>query len=416
MIAGNKRKEAIARWCWFTKPVRFDACAENEFVICKSAKKKWWRLRRFDKCTVDTLVARAKTEKNIEAKFGDVPGAARVSVVPLTRHSFDVRAMMDIKGDETIYRRNKDTRAVEEIKFGDVRGGDNVIRRVEVAPEWGQARIDDCEYNDFVAVLDWRRVCKAVTYAMLVLISISVLIGGMCWYCNSKKENPTPQKEQPQEPPKPPKGKMKKPEPPKPPIAPQPERVVLGYENGVEILALSVRTNNAGAVIEKLKLADGTSKTKVHPKPPLFENPCDQVIAMAISTKPGDSMPPLPDLAGIDQDFANSLLSPIEINEDDSDEVKNIKAMVIEVRKTLAEEVKNGGSVMDVLMEHQAEMNRLYERRLDAILMMQRICADEGLEAAQEFADAVNDKFEEDGIPSIPVVGRGRNQHRRESQ
>ena len=127
-------------------------------------------------------------------------------------------------------------------------------------------------------------------------------------------------------------------------------------------------------------------------------------------------MPPLPDLTGIDQDFVNSLLSPIIIKEDDSDEVKNIKEMVIELRKTLAEEVKNGGSVMDVLRAHQAEMNSIYERRLDAILMMQQVSAEQGLGAAQEFADAVNKRFEKEGIPAIPVVGRGKNQHRTNSR
>ena len=184
----------------------------------------------------------------------------------------------------------------------------------------------------------------------------------------------------------------------------------LGYEDGVEILSLTARTNTAGAVIEKLRLADGTIKMKVSPKPPLFENPCDQVIAMAISTKPGDAMPPLPDLTGIEQDFANSLLSPIRINDDDSDEVKLIKEQVIEVRKELAQTVKNGGSVMEALLAHQAEMNRIYESRLTAIQMMQRIQAESGIEAAQEFADEVNRRFEGENIPAIPVVGRGRQQ------
>ena len=184
----------------------------------------------------------------------------------------------------------------------------------------------------------------------------------------------------------------------------------LGYEDGVEILSLTARTNTAGAIIEKLRLADGTTKMKVRPKPPLFENACDQVIAMAISTKPGDAMPPLPDLTGIEQDFANSLLSPIRINDDDSDEVKLIKEQVIEVRKELAQAVKNGGSVMEALLAHQAEMNRIYESRLTAIQMMQRIQAESGIEAAQEFADEVNRRFESENIPAIPVVGRGRQQ------
>lgn len=187
-------------------------------------------------------------------------------------------------------------------------------------------------------------------------------------------------------------------------------KAALGYEDGVEILSLTARTNTAGAVIEKLRLADGTTKMKVRPKPPLFENACDQVIAMAISTKPGDAMPPLPDLTGIEQDFANSLLSPIRINDDDSDEVKLIKEQVIEVRKELAQVVKNGGSVMETLLAHQAEMNRIYESRLTAIQMMQRIQAESGIEAAQEFADEVNRRFEGENIPAIPVVGRGRQQ------
>lgn len=194
---------------------------------------------------------------------------------------------------------------------------------------------------------------------------------------------------------------VRQPAKPKPP---------LGYEDGVEIVAQSVRTNSAGAVIEKLKLADGTTKMKIHPKPPLFENPCDQVIAMAISTKPGEAMPPLPDLAGIDRDFANSLLSPIVINDDDSDEVRLLKEQVIAVRKTLAEEVKNGGSVMEALLAHQEEMNRIYESRLEAILMMQEIQTEDGMEAAQAFADEVNRKFANENIPTIPVVGRGKKQ------
>ena len=410
IAANNKQKDAIDRWRWFSKSVRFDSCAEKQFVFCKFAGKKWWRLRRFGKCAGDAIVERAKTERNIEAKFGNVPGAARISIVPLARHSSDVRIMMDIKGGEKIYRRDKDTRAIENIKFGDVHGGDYVFRRVTAEPEWGQARIDNCEYNDYLAIPDWRSVCKAMMYFLMISIAIGALIWGGYRYFRTQEDAPI-QTESPQDGEEPPKDDTDT-NNHEPPIAAKPKKVVLGYENGVEILSMSVRTNNAGAVIEKLKLADGTSKTKVHPKPPLFENPCDQVIAMAVTTKPGDSMPPLPDLAGIDHDFANSLLSPIVINDDDTDEVKNVKEMVIEARKTLAEEVKNGGTVMEALMTHQAEMNRIYESRLDAILMMQKICAEDGIEAAQDFADAVNEKFENDGIPAIPVVGRGRNQHR----
>jgi len=101
------------------------------------------------------------------------------------------------------------------------------------------------------------------------------------------------------------------------------------YEDGVEVVKYIVSTNNSGAVTEKLTLADGRKIAKVHPPKPVFDNPADQVIALAVSAKPGESMPPLPNLNGIDEDFAKSLLSPIKINDDDPDDVKELKAKVI---------------------------------------------------------------------------------------
>ena len=116
-------------------------------------------------------------------------------------------------------------------------------------------------------------------------------------------------------------------------------------------------------------------------------------------------MPPLPDLRGIDEDFAKSALSPIVINEDDPDDIKELKRNVIEAKKQILEAVKSGKSVMEALQEHQAQMARLEDSRLMAIREMQRISAEDGLEMAQEFAKRVNKDFEEKGIPAIPVIG-----------
>lgn len=180
------------------------------------------------------------------------------------------------------------------------------------------------------------------------------------------------------------------------------------YEMGVEVVSSTVRTNNSGAVIEKLVLADGRKMSKVEPPKPIFDNPSDQVLALAIGTKPGDAMPPLPDLTGIDEDFAKSLLTPIVINADDTDEVKAMKEAVAETRAYIAEEVKKGRSVMEVLMEHQAEMERLERSRLSAVLRMQAIYGEQGLKAAQKYAREVNKVFAENGMPEIPVIGEHR--------
>ena len=56
------------------------------------------------------------------------------------------------------------------------------------------------------------------------------------------------------------------------------------YEDGVEVVKYIVSTNNSGAVTEKLTLADGRKIAKVHPPKPVFDNPADQVIALATVT------------------------------------------------------------------------------------------------------------------------------------
>ena len=186
--------------------------------------------------------------------------------------------------------------------------------------------------------------------------------------------------------------------------------------NGKEIVSSSVRTNANGTVIERIVLADGTKKTKVMPPPPIFDNACDQVISLAINVKPGEAMPPLPDLKGIDDDFAKSFLSPIKIKEEDPESVKELKRRVIETKKYLLEQVKNGKSVMEALLAHQAEMGRIEESRLLAIREMQRLGTEEGLEMAQAFARKVNEDFKGRGIPEIPVIGTHGEKSRRKSE
>ena len=121
----------------------------------------------------------------------------------------------------------------------------------------------------------------------------------------------------------------------------------------------------------------------------------------SIRQHPGQSMPPLPIDKNIDQEFAKSLLSPIRINDDDTDEVKEIKARVMETRAYLVEEIKRGGSVYQALMNHQDELNRIADSRLMAIQEMQKVKDEMGEDAALEFRDKINEAFRIRGIPEI---------------
>lgn len=54
----------------------------------------------------------------------------------------------------------------------------------------------------------------------------------------------------------------------------------------------------------------------------IFSNASDQILSMIANSPPGREMPPMPITRGIDRDFIKSLESPIEISENDSDEIK----------------------------------------------------------------------------------------------
>lgn len=173
-------------------------------------------------------------------------------------------------------------------------------------------------------------------------------------------------------------------------------------EDGVEVVSANITTNKSGAIIEKLTLANGKRLSKVHPPKPIFENASDQVIALALSVKPGQSMPPLPQLdKSLEQDFVNSLASPIVINDDDSEEIKRLKADVIETKAYIAEQIKNGGSLLEILREHQQMMNDTADHHLMAVEAAQKIKAEYGADAANEFIDRVNESLRAKGIPEI---------------
>lgn len=189
------------------------------------------------------------------------------------------------------------------------------------------------------------------------------------------------------------------------------------YERGVAVVSCETLTNKtSGAVIEKLVLANGKRIQKIYPAKPIFENPSDQLIATVLSVKPGQSLPPLPNLNGIDVDFKKSLKTPIKFDENDSSEVRELKALVLEARVYLENELKNGGTIVDALYAHQAEMNRISDSRLMAIQQIRKIESEEGFEASVKFAELINESLRLRNIPEVSVpkkpshIGEGENQ------
>ena len=173
-------------------------------------------------------------------------------------------------------------------------------------------------------------------------------------------------------------------------------------ERGVEVVAAITRTNQSGVVIEKLTLADGRKVEKFIPPKPIFDNVSDQMIALALSTKPGQSMPPLPSLGNIDQEFAKSLLSPIKIEEDDSEEVRDLKLSVKEARSYIVAEIKAGGSMVECLQDYRNRMEDISDRHTMAVQEIRKMTADGATkEEIRTFRSRINEIFRERGIPEL---------------
>ena len=187
-------------------------------------------------------------------------------------------------------------------------------------------------------------------------------------------------------------------------VHPETNRPAARLYKGVEVLSATVSTNGTdGAIIERLKLADGRTVKAVSLPKPLFENPSDQLIAMALSSQSGQSVAPMPIDSNVEQDFLNSLVSPIKIDEDDPDNIKELKANVLEARAYIAEEVKAGKSVREVLEAYQKQMNDIADRHLMAVQEVQKIRQQYGIDEAREFAVRVNEALRARGISEINV-------------
>lgn len=173
--------------------------------------------------------------------------------------------------------------------------------------------------------------------------------------------------------------------------------------NGLPVVSRSAVTNANGTVVEKIRTADGKSHRVTTPPKCVFDNASDQLIAMAIhGANGGVGMPPLPMGNSVEEDFKRSLASPIEIRDDDSDEVQLIKLDVMAVRDVLKERIAQGVTVRQALEEHQDEVNHIASYNTEALTMLREIREKEGPEAAKEFLKTVNKNLKEMGIKEIP--------------
>ena len=172
---------------------------------------------------------------------------------------------------------------------------------------------------------------------------------------------------------------------------------------GVEISSQTFTTNQNGRVIEEIITKDGRKHRIFHDPKPIFDFASDQLLAMALSMRPGQEIAPLPIDDSIEKDFFESLKTPITISEDDSDAIKQLKQDVIAARQAALEMTRQGMTFREILTEHQRLHNNNAATTLEAQRMVDELIAAGDVDLAQDFARKVNSQFGEKGLAPVIV-------------
>ena len=109
-----------------------------------------------------------------------------------------------------------------------------------------------------------------------------------------------------------------------------------------------------------------------------------------------------------EQDFVQALMEPVEIAEEDSDEDRRIKENVEAAKHEIAERIKNGETLADILTAERDEIRRLaqYKQQMEELFHEQ--LASGGIQTKQDlddFCKAMNTMLESKGIEPFKVSG-----------
>ena len=131
-----------------------------------------------------------------------------------------------------------------------------------------------------------------------------------------------------------------------------------------------------------------------------FRHPVENEIAALIMTQPGEFLVGEPDYDALKRDFVNALIDKIEIDEEDSELDKELKQNVEELKKDLAERVKNGEDIAEIFREARRELQQSaqFKQNIDELVQEQLYNPDISDEDLTTTFEAANKMLEAKGI------------------
>ncbi|MCR5414067.1 MAG: hypothetical protein K6F50_04990 [Kiritimatiellae bacterium] len=166
---------------------------------------------------------------------------------------------------------------------------------------------------------------------------------------------------------------------------------------------LTSTTTNGMYIVEMYRMPDGKKLKKYrYSTPSIWKSSTDQLLHMALATPPGVVMPPLPIGGGnLTKEFEESLKTPIVINPDDNEEVREAKERIIEARETVKKLLAEGYSFEDILADHEAQNAKDAQTRQEVIERIEEFKREGDIDNAREYMTRANEILRNAGITEI---------------
>ena len=144
-------------------------------------------------------------------------------------------------------------------------------------------------------------------------------------------------------------------------------------------------------------------------KRPLLDSPLEQVIYSVFSVEVGDMPPMLPPLPTVDEKQLKAAIESITVARDgDSEEAKEAKRIVNQVKAALKEFLDEGGTVEGFLRHYVNVLDSAFsERNMCRELQMKSMKTDPP-EVAREFYNTIQKRLEDKGIKRLTLTRRQR--------
>lgn len=255
------------------------------------------------------------------------------------------------------------------------------------------------------------KVPPSVVRGIVAALIVVVLAGGTCWWFLGRnghaETEPVEKANTPkaQKPVVPRAHEMKTAEKPSPVETNTPVPTVVAETKPQERHdVVSIHTNNMGKVVEKWIGPDGKLHMAVrYARKPVFTTASDTQLAMAVAGNGTQALPPIPMNSVSEKDFLESLKTPIEINDDDPENVKQMKTAVQEARAAMKEMMDKGMSYQEALTEHRKLVNENVETRNKCMSELRALVDAGDTDGAENYLRTINIALGQMGIPALEM-------------